>query len=90
MDVACGFRTPHVSRRGFVGQTKRHAAGLYIRVRSFSWVAYVDGIIGQSNEMPTKVRAALMDIAQAEEEMGDDARDHVAQMEKGERLVEEC
>lgn len=44
-----------------------------------------------SNKMPAGVRAALVDIAQEEGEMGeDDARAYVARMEREDRLFEEC
>ena len=43
-----------------------------------------------SNKMPAGVRAALVDIAQAEGEMGEEARDYIAGMEKEGRLFEEC
>ena len=41
--------------------------------------------------MPAGVRAALVEIAREEGKMGEDeARAYVAQMEKEERLFEEC
>jgi sulfite reductase alpha subunit-like flavoprotein len=44
-----------------------------------------------SNKMPAGVRAALVDIAQEEGEMGEEeARAYVAQLEREERLFEEC
>jgi sulfite reductase alpha subunit-like flavoprotein len=44
-----------------------------------------------SNKMPAAVRAALVDIARTEGQMGEEeARDYVARMEKEERLFEEC
>jgi hypothetical protein len=44
-----------------------------------------------SNKMPAGVRAALVDIAQEEGEMGEEeARAYVARLEREERLFEEC
>jgi sulfite reductase alpha subunit-like flavoprotein len=44
-----------------------------------------------SNKMPAGVRAALVQIAQEEGEMGEkEARDYIARMEKEERLYEDC
>ncbi|KAF8506798.1 riboflavin synthase domain-like protein [Russula emetica] len=48
-------------------------------------------ISGSSNKMPAGVRAALVDIAQEEGEMGEEeARAYVARLEGEERLFEEC
>lgn len=44
-----------------------------------------------SNKMPTGVRAALADIAREEGGMGEEeAHAYIAQIEKEERLFEEC
>ena len=52
--------------------------------------AYVD-VDRSSNKMPAGVRAALVDIAQEEGEMGEEeARAYVARLEREERLFEEC
>ncbi|KAH9999199.1 riboflavin synthase domain-like protein [Russula compacta] len=48
-------------------------------------------ISGSSNKMPTGVRAALADIAREEGGMGEEeARAYIAQIEREERLFEEC
>lgn len=78
--------------------------GVYLRVRARSvslleppaqartYVDVVDELDDRSsNKMPAGVRAALVDIAQEEGEMGeDDARAYVARMEREDRLFEEC
>jgi sulfite reductase alpha subunit-like flavoprotein len=44
-----------------------------------------------SNKMPAGVRAALVGVAQEEGEMREEeARSYVAQLEREERLFEEC
>ena len=67
-----------------VSETPRAQARTYVNV--------VDGLDDRSsNKMPAGVRAALVDIAQQEGEMGeDDARAYVARMEREDRLFEEC
>jgi len=87
--VAASRDGPEGTRRVYVQDLLRRDAKRVWRLvhEGGAWVY----ISGSSNKMPAGVRAALVDIAREEGEMGEeDARAYVAQMERDERLFEEC
>ena len=67
--------------------------GVYLRVRFPLYPACARMLTSDrsSNKMPAGVRAALVDIAREEGDMGEEeARAYVAQLEGERKLFEEC
>ncbi|KAI0288475.1 riboflavin synthase domain-like protein [Russula brevipes] len=87
--VAASRDGPQGTRRVYVHDLIRQDAKRIWRLvhDRGAWVY----ISGSSNKMPAGVRAALADIAREEGEMDEEeARAYIAQLEKDERLFEEC
>jgi len=87
--VAASRDGPQGTRRVYVQDLIRQDAKRIWRLvhDRGAWVY----ISGSSNKMPAGVRAAFVDIAREEGEMDEEeARAYIAQLEKDERLFEEC
>jgi hypothetical protein len=63
----------------------------WVRFTTSCFVYFVLTSHRSSNKMPAGVRAALVEIAREEGKMGEEeAHAYIVQMEKEERLFEEC